>query len=177
MGIAFATVLIQATLLDKLRDNLIVLYAVYVIIAVMLIILYLILEPYLIYSFRSRTLQDLIGVVAEDTDERKTAELEAIPIVKAVEVKHIEPEDETLHSRRMKILLTHTLSPLTRREYQLADCIMRGLRRSEIAQEMGLKPATVTQYTNTVYDKFGIHKRQELFRLAEKLEREWGDEE
>jgi len=76
----------------------------------------------------------------------------------------------------MKILMTHTLSPLTRREYQVADCIMRGLRRSETAQEMGVLPETITKYTNQIYSKFGIHRRQDLFRLAEKLDREWLDD-
>jgi DNA-binding CsgD family transcriptional regulator len=77
----------------------------------------------------------------------------------------------------MRTLLHHTLSPLTRREYQLADCIMRGQRRSEIAEEMGVKPETVTKYTNQLYNKFGIHRRQDLFRLAEQLDREWLDKD
>ena len=74
----------------------------------------------------------------------------------------------------MKILITHSLSPLTRREYQLADCIMRGLRRSEIAEEMDIKPETISKYRQNIYSKFDIHSRKELFSLAEKLEREWG---
>jgi DNA-binding CsgD family transcriptional regulator len=131
------------------------LYVVYLVIAVALTIVYLMLEPYLIYSFRGRTLQDIIGVVAEEAEEAA------------------EPEDVPLHERRMKILMTHALSPLTRREYQLADCIMRGLRRSEIAEEMGIEPESITKYSNRIYNKFDIHRRQDLFRLAEKLDREW----
>jgi DNA-binding CsgD family transcriptional regulator len=52
---------------------------------------------------------------------------------------------------------------------------MRGLRRSEIAQEMGIEPGSVSTYTKRIYDKFAIHRRQDLFRLAERLEREWGE--
>ena len=86
-------------------------------------------------------------------------------------------KEESLHAKRMKILLTHTLDPLTNREYQLADCIMRGLRRSEIANEMDVLPETVTKYANRVYNKFDIHSRKELFKLAEQFDRQWQDEE
>jgi DNA-binding NarL/FixJ family response regulator len=37
---------------------------------------------------------------------------------------------------------------------------MRGLRRSEIAQEMNVLPETVGKYTKTIYDKFDIHRLQ-----------------
>ena len=147
-------------LLHALRDNLTLLYVVYLVIAVALVILYLLLEPYLGYSLRGRTLEDLIGIVAEETDESAVPE-----------------GGDSPHTLRMRTLLQHTLSPLTRREYQLADCIMRGQRRSEIAEEMGVKPETVTKYTNQLYNKFGIHRRQDLFRLAEQLDREWLENE
>jgi DNA-binding CsgD family transcriptional regulator len=77
----------------------------------------------------------------------------------------------------MKALMSHAPEPLTRREYQAADGIMRGLRRSEIAKEMQILPESVTKYTNRIYDKFGIHRRQDLFKLAETLDREWMGEE
>jgi len=80
------------------------------------------------------------------------------------------PPEKNLHEQRMKTLMSHALDPLTSREYQTADCIMRGLRRAEIAEEMGVLPESVTKYINRIYDKFGIHRRQDLFRLAETLE-------
>lgn len=183
LGLGFAASMVQTLLLHALRDNLPLLYVVYLVIAVTLVILYLLIEPYLAYSLRGRTLEGLIGVVAEETDEAAAAEpvttlatvseadrrskIEADP-----ELKQAEGEGSP-HAQRMRNLLQHTLSPLTPREYQLADCIMRGQRRSEIAEEMGVKPDTVTKYTNQLYNKFGIHRRQDLFRLAEQLDREW----
>ena len=170
-----------------MRDNLTLLYVVYLVIAVALVILYLLLEPYLGYSLRGRTLEDLLGVVAGEADEaavsepvtvlaaasgaNRAATVEAVPVAEPAE------EEDSPHTQRMSNLLQHTLSPLTRREYQLADCIMRGQRRSEIAEEMGVKPETVTKYTNRLYNKFGIHRRQDLFRLAEQLDREWLEKE
>ena len=176
MAIGFTTVLIHSVLLEALRDNLTLLYIIYLIVAVVMVLLYAMLEPYLLYSFRGRTLQDIISVVAEEPDEDKSA-TEPTLIAKTDTDKPAPPLDKSLQEQRMKILLTNTLEPLTRREYQLADCILRGLRRSEIAQEMGILPVTISNYRNSIYSKFGIHSRQELFKLAETLDREWLDED
>lgn len=169
MGLGFAASLIQAVLLSTLRDNLAALYVVYLVIAVALVILYLLLEPYLWYSMRGRTLEELVGTVVDE------AGADQAPQKKTAQETRPTPGEDSLRDLRMKTLLQHTLSPLTRREYQLADCIMRGLRRSEIAEEMGVKPETVTKYTNQLYNKFGIHRRQDLFKLAEQLDRQWPD--
>ena len=193
-GLALLTVLVHTVLLDTFRNNLILLYIIYLIIAVGMIILYLVLEPYLLYSFRGRTLQDIIGVVEEEPDESKYAPVpaaevlnrrfidrgsppEPTPIAQTAVEKPAPPLDKSLQEQRMKILLTHTLEPLTRREYQLTDCMLRGLRRSEIAKEMGILPVTISNYRNSIYSKFDIHSRQELFRLAETLNREWPEED
>jgi DNA-binding CsgD family transcriptional regulator len=179
-ALAFTAVIIHTVVLEALRDNLTMLYAVYLVIAMALTIVYLMLEPYMGYSFRSRTFQDIIGVVADETEE-ETAGPQSAPVkrasllVKTETPRPIAPKDVSLHERRMKILMTHALLPLTNREYQLADCIMRGLRRSEIAQEMGVEPDSITKYSNRIYNKFDIHRRQDLFKLAEKLEREWDE--
>jgi DNA-binding CsgD family transcriptional regulator len=176
IGLAFLAVIIHTLLLEALRNNLAMLYVVYLVIAVALTIVYLIIEPYLGYSFRSRTLQDIIGVVAEETEEGAASVKRASLLVRPETVKPAAPEVVPLHERRMNILMTNAFTPLTSREYQVADCIMRGLRRSEIAKEMDIKPVSVTQYLVTIYNKFGIHKRQDLFRLAERLERGWEGE-
>jgi DNA-binding CsgD family transcriptional regulator len=152
-------------------------------------ILYLMLEPYLLYSFRGRTLQDIIGVVAEDKDDDEPVEPETVsaaahaqarpPLLRTSKTEPASPKQDLTthewsgHERRMKALMSRAPEPLTRREYQAADGIMRGLRRSEIAKEMQILPESVTKYTNRIYDKFGIHRRQDLFKLAETLDREW----
>jgi len=189
IGFAFTAILIHMFLLEALRDNPVIMYTVYLVIAAALAVLFFMLMPYLLYSYRSRTLQDIIGVIAEDQDEsiepvteQPSAMLQTAkartPLLRTAAKTEAAPQpEEPLHARRMKILLKHALSPLTRREYQAADCIMRGLRRAEIAQEMDVLPDSVTKYINRIYDKFGIHRRQDLFRLAETLDREWGDAE
>jgi DNA-binding NarL/FixJ family response regulator len=186
IGLCFIAILIHTVLLEILRDRPALMYMVYLVIALVITVLFFVLMPYLLYNFRSRTLKDIIGVVAEETEE-EAAELENAPVkratgqraallVKTETVKPVVNEDEPLHDKRMKILMTHALSPLTNREYQLADCIMRGLRRSEIAQEMGIEPESITKCSNRIYNKFAIHRRQDLYRQTKKLEREWPEE-
>ena len=87
------------------------------------------------------------------------------------------PPKEEPHEQRMKNLEGRAFSPLTRREYQVADCIMRGLRRSEIEEELGIKPSTINDHRKAIYSKFGINSRKELFRLAESLNREWENDD
>jgi DNA-binding CsgD family transcriptional regulator len=176
IGVAFLTVVVHSVVLDLFRTNTLEMYIVYLVIAVGMVILFMLLEPYLMYSFRGRTFKDIIGVVSEDSEpsvREQITDNKRQPLLKAsVKTELAPPEDVPPHERRMKMLMTHSLEPLTRREYQLADCIMRGLRRAEIAQEMDILPETVTKYTNRIYDKFGIHRRQDLFKLAERLDKE-----
>jgi DNA-binding CsgD family transcriptional regulator len=102
---------------------------------------------------------------------------EAAPESGAERMDTAAPDNESSHSRRMEILMTHAIEPRTRREYQFAECIMRGMTRSEIAQALVIKPESVGKYRNRIYSKFGIHKRQELFSLAETLDRAMPEEE
>jgi DNA-binding CsgD family transcriptional regulator len=182
--IALITIIVHSTILEVFRDNLQILYIIYLVVSVAMAILYLMLEPYLLYSFRGRTLQDIIGVVAEDKDDDELVKPETVsvaahaqarpPLLRtAPKAEPVPPKEEPLHERRMKALMSRAPEPLTRREYQAADGIMRGLRRSEIAKEMQILPESVTKYINRIYDKFGIHRRQDLFKLAETLDREW----
>jgi len=154
IGLCFTAVFLHTVLLELLRNNLAVMYTIYLVIAVALTLLFFMLMPYLLYLFRGRTLQDIIGIVAKDTGDETAA-----------------PKTEQPHEQRMKTLMSHTLEPLTRREYQVADGIMRGLRRSEIAQELGIQQQTVSDYRKEIYSKFDIHSRQDLFRLAETLDK------
>ena len=71
MTVALIAIIIHSGVLETFRDNPQVLYIIFLVVSVAMAILYLMLEPYLLYSFRGRTLQDIIGEVADDTDEEK----------------------------------------------------------------------------------------------------------
>jgi hypothetical protein len=55
IGVAFLTVLLHTALLEMFRDLIAVRYAAYAVIAVCAVILFLILEPYLMYAFRGKS--------------------------------------------------------------------------------------------------------------------------
>jgi len=177
IGASLVAVLTHTVLLDTFRGNTAALYLAYIGVAVSMIVLYLLLMPYLLYSFRGRTFQDIIGVVADEKEEITESKEKRPPLlipkdtVKPVVQKELQKELPP-HERRMKNLVSRSVEPLTRREYQVVDCIMRGMRRAEIAKELILLPESVSKYTKKIYDKFDIHSRQELFKLAETLEKE-----
>jgi len=79
IAIALIDVVIHSALLEVFRDNVQILYIVYLVVSAAITILYLMLWPYLLYSFRSRTLQDIIGIVAEDKDDDEPVNLETVP--------------------------------------------------------------------------------------------------
>ncbi|MDR1464288.1 MAG: LuxR family transcriptional regulator [Oscillospiraceae bacterium] len=168
VAITFIGIIAYSTLLEILRNDTTVLYIVALAVSVGMVMIYLFLEPYLGYSFRGRTFQEMIGIVAEDTDEEETA---------TVTETESTPEDVSLHERKMQNLMKHKLQPLTRREYQVTEYIMQGFVRQEIADKMDILPGSVTKYCHIIYSKFGIHKRSDLFKLAETLDREWADED
>ncbi len=181
IGLCLVAVLVHAVLLELLRDSPVLMHTAYLVVSVALVVIFFMVMPYLLYTFRGRTLQDIIGIVAEETDEGETAAAESVYIKQAASV--IEPEqaeaaasmDDNPHAMRMKNLTRHTFSDLTPREYELADCIMRGLHRAEISREMGIKPDTISKYRKSIYSKLGISKQHELFALAEQLERNPAD--
>jgi DNA-binding CsgD family transcriptional regulator len=65
IGIGLVTVLVHSALLEALRKNLTALYVVYLAIAVGMAVLYLAVEPYLLYSFRTGNREDARAQSAE----------------------------------------------------------------------------------------------------------------
>ncbi|MDR2899656.1 MAG: helix-turn-helix transcriptional regulator [Clostridiales bacterium] len=176
ISIAFAGVLIHRCLFALLIPDLTPLYMTFTCISIVLLIIYLIIEPYLISNLTDFALYNITDVDKNEMDVEKEPDVETAleselsngEVNNAVaEPDHIDYDSESFHTIRVEILLTHALSPLTPRERQLVECILRGFRRAEIAREMGVLPETVTKYSNAIYNKFGIHRRQDLFKLAE----------
>ncbi|MDR0876198.1 MAG: helix-turn-helix transcriptional regulator [Clostridiales Family XIII bacterium] len=136
IGVAFITVLIHAALLDLFRSNFTALYVVYLVIAVACVILYLILEPYLLYAFQGKPLIS-DKRAAKETEEKAGA-------IPQGEVRG-HPDDD-----------------LTERERQIAQELMLGLDYKQIAAKLYISPYTVNSHKKSIYAKKGVHNVPEL---------------
>ncbi|NTW29602.1 MAG: helix-turn-helix transcriptional regulator [Coriobacteriia bacterium] len=56
---------------------------------------------------------------------------------------------------------------LTNREGEILACIARGRNSAHIAEELGISYATVKTHLRNIYDKTGVHSKQELMSIIE----------
>jgi DNA-binding CsgD family transcriptional regulator len=151
IGIAYLMVLIHSILLDLLRDNLPVLYIVYLIIAVGMVILYFIMEPYLMFSFRNKVITtEPAAINAAPIGETLTSELE---------------------NNWRETLQANAVEPLTDGELDIAGFIMLGYTNENIAKETRYAYNTVKSYRKNIYSKLDIHTTRELFQRANRSNR------
>jgi DNA-binding NarL/FixJ family response regulator len=57
-------------------------------------------------------------------------------------------------------------SELTRRERQVVGAVRKGLRNSEVADELGITEGTVKRHLSNIFAKTGVNDRSELIKLA-----------
>jgi DNA-binding CsgD family transcriptional regulator len=148
-------VLIHTALLDSMRGNMIVLYMVYSVIAVIMVGLFLVLKPYLEYSFRGKPLI---------SDERAAQLIE--------EAKAASEKSEDAAAVLAKETGTHPDDELTERERQIAQELMSGLDYKEIAEKLFISPHTVNTHKKSIYSKKGVHNVQGLILKIGRLNTE-----
>ena len=59
-------------------------------------------------------------------------------------------------------------STLTEREAQIVELLARGRSMAHAAQELGLATNTVRNYVQRIYEKLGVHSKQELIELLDR---------
>ena len=136
---ALITVLIHSTLVEIFRDMTNMLNLVYLMITVVLAILYIQLEPYLIYA-----LQRKLPSPEEETSQNTNN-------IEKVETMNITDESTTAQSS--------PLSALTKRETQVLELIAQGYSNSDIAKILIISEHTVNDYTKKIYKKLDVHSR------------------
>jgi DNA-binding NarL/FixJ family response regulator len=179
IGISFAaSVLILGVLIEAFRDNTALLYTVYLAIAVALAVLYLAVEPYLLYSFRSRRLisEEGIGEIAgQEAGENESA------VVCRAETKPAEPVPAELSmaepalteqplTARQRNLAANAFDKLSSRELAIAEMMMQGFRYADICKRLNIKKTTAYWYRNQLFDKLQVGSVREMIALAEKRE-------
>jgi DNA-binding CsgD family transcriptional regulator len=155
IGISFvASVLILSALIEAFRDNMPFLYILYLAIAVVTAVLYLVLEPYLLYSFSGKALisdEEISSLAREPAPPE--AESAASPL-----------------TERQRNLAASTFDNLSARELAIAEMLLQGFKYKDICKKLNIKKNTVYWYKRQIFDKLQIDSIHEMFILAEKRE-------
>lgn len=140
-GIGLVLALVHSVILESFRENLSILYYVYLVISIFLMILFYILEPYFIYSWK-KTIED-----KKLSQSKKQSSIYT---------------EEKKENAKIELLGMEKLSV---QEQNLAKLILQGYSESEIAKEMNITLNTQKSYRKNLYTKLNIHSRRELFNL------------
>jgi DNA-binding CsgD family transcriptional regulator len=154
IGVAFLTVLLHTALLETFRDLTTVRYAVYLIIAVCTVILFLILEPYLMYAFRGKS------IFLETLEDRRPEQGQGEKAGKS-----------DGRDNRARNLAEEAFENLTGQELRVAELLLRGYSFRGAAEELSISLNTAKGYGKNLYAKLGVHSMRELFALAEQRAR------
>jgi DNA-binding CsgD family transcriptional regulator len=164
IGISFtASVLILGALIEVFRNNTALLYTVYLAIAVALAVLYLAVEPYLLYSFRGRRLiseEGIVEIAGQGEDENGNAPLSpAEPLL-----------TKPFLNARQRGLAANAFDKLSARELAIAEMLMQGFRYEVICKRLNIKKTTAYWYRNQLFDKLQVKSVREMIALAEMRE-------
>jgi DNA-binding NarL/FixJ family response regulator len=60
----------------------------------------------------------------------------------------------------------NNIKPLAQREKEVFDCLVKGMKTSEIATKFDLKPNTISTIKKTIYRKLNLNNPYDLFQYA-----------
>jgi DNA-binding NarL/FixJ family response regulator len=154
IGISFVTsVLLLAWLIDAFRENTTLLYTMYLAIAVVMAVLYLFMEPYLLYSFRGRNL----------ISNEKIAE---IAVTETADAQTDAARSPAL-TPRQRNLIANAFDKLSIKELAVAELLMQGFKYEFICNRLHISKNTAYWYRRQLFDKLQISSLKEMFALAE----------
>ena len=146
--IALVTVLLHSGLLEALRNDAHLLYAIYAGIALVLLVVYFLTEPY----FR----RVWIDVYKRTSEETKRPCLEAAPKdIAPPQTEETEPDPRKL---------------LTTREAEVLTLAIRGYDNATIAKVLCISANTVKFHMKNIFQKMGVHNRFELTTKINRLD-------
>ncbi|MDR0449758.1 MAG: LuxR C-terminal-related transcriptional regulator, partial [Treponema sp.] len=162
IGISFAaSVLLLAWLIEAFRENTMLLYTLYLAIAVVMAAVYLFLEPYLLYSFRGRPLiseEGIAGLARREAAGENAEAPEAGPAL----------TEAPLLTEHQRNLSANAFDKLSAKELAVAELLMQGFRYEVICSQLHISRNTAYWYRRQLFDKLQIASVQDLFALAEK---------
>jgi len=161
IGLAMAAVLVQSSLVEIFRDAPHLLYLTYSVIMVILVIIYLQIEPHFFYAMR-RKLEHRAQreAVATEMAQEMKEKSEVVAGQKAVESEITENSGAQSDN---------VFDVLSKREKEVVDLIASGYSNAEIASALFISPHTVNDHTKKIYRKLDVHSRYELTALVNKM--------
>ena len=149
IGLALVAVLVQGGMVEAFRSAPSMLFLAYAVIMVILVILYLQIEPYFLYTLRRKIPEEAAQTAAEPVtqEEPVQAEQETVPAAKTTPVNS-------------------PFAVLSKRELEVVDLIARGYSNAEIASVLVISVHTVNDHTKKIYRKLNVHSRLEVAALA-----------
>ncbi len=164
IGLALVAVLVQSSMVELFRAAPEMLCLAYAVVMVILVIIYLQIEPFFLYSlhrsFPKVSEQERLAGEAQDQRERTApAAVEETPaaLEELPEQQHTDtPEDSPLAS-------------LSKRELEVVELIASGYRNAEIANILYISVHTVNDHTKKIYRKLDVHSRLEVAALVNRL--------
>ncbi len=144
IGLALVAVLVQSSMVEVFRSSPSMLYLVYAIVMVVLVIVYLQIEPHFLYTLKKKIPEAAEASEVVDKDNAVT------------EKEKEEPEENTV------------LSLLSKRELEVVDLIAGGYSNADIAKMLFISVHTVNDHTKKIYRKLEVHSRYELTALINK---------
>jgi len=181
ISLALVAVLVQSSLVEVFRNAPMLLYLTYAIIMVILVIIYLQIEPYFLYAFRRKIKASAVRKTETASYEKEEV---AVPTL-GVEIKETqsvseitdvqeEPEgsvpvaaaEKENEGQETKDMLLGTLS---RRELEVVDLIASGYSNKEIANALFISAHTVNDHTKKIYRKLNVHSRLEVVAMVNRM--------
>ena len=155
IALALVAVLVQGSMVEIFRTAPAMLCLAYAVIMVVLVILYLQIEPFFLYTLHRKIPENSVqpeqAVEAapenEDTTQEETEGTEEAPVTEAA--AEYSP-----------------LELLSKRELEVVDLIARGFSNAEIAGALFISPHTVNDHTKKIYKKLNVHSRLEVAALV-----------
>ena len=182
IGIAVVTVVLHSGLLEIFRSVPNMLNLSYMTIILVLTIIYLRVEPYLIYTLnRKISFIDTSEVTTEDEYEVETESADTpapnkavtdvtstdiLPIIEEIQ----EPEIQTSNDNAAEPSAENLLLTLTKREREVLELISCGYSNADIAKLLFISEHTVNDHTKKIYRKLNVHSRHSAASIINKYE-------
>lgn len=138
IGLALAAVIVQGSMVEIFRTAPTMLYLVYCVIMAVLVFLYMQIEPFLLFSLRSRAAG---GETGENKRELSGRDTSAAPEADPLDI-------------------------LSEKEREVAELICLGYTNADIAKVLYISEHTVKTHTKNIYPKLGVHSRLELAAMV-----------